>query len=159
MTYCHQLNGHHRGVTATYVESLSIFQILGGHKLASMVRSACLCCIFSRWRTLNQHLGLLHSSRMLIAPAFTWLSVDIVGQFKIKCACGSNHQATAKGWNLVLCCPSTNAVSAEVIETLSTASVADVYSRHASRYGHAQHITSDQRSQFRSLWKSSRMLT
>ena len=59
---------------------------------------------------------------MLIAPAFTWLSVDIVGQFKIKCACGSNHQATAKGWNLVLCCPSTNAVSAEVMETLSTAS-------------------------------------
>ena len=30
MTYCHQLNGHHRGVTATYVESLSIFHILGG---------------------------------------------------------------------------------------------------------------------------------
>ena len=25
MTYCHQLNGHHRGVTATYVESLSVF--------------------------------------------------------------------------------------------------------------------------------------
>ena len=84
MTYCHQLNGHQRGVTATYVESLSIFHILGGRKLAGMVRSACPRCIFSRRRTLNQHLGPLHSSRMLIAPAFTWPSVDIVGPFKIK---------------------------------------------------------------------------
>ena len=98
---------------------------------------------------LNQHLGPLHSSRMLIGPAFTWPLVDIVDPFKIKCACGSNHRE-----RLDPCCPSTNAVSAEVIETLSTASVADVYSRHASRYGHAQHITSYQGSQFRSLWKS-----
>ena len=29
MTYCHQLNSHHRVVTATYVESLSIFHIWG----------------------------------------------------------------------------------------------------------------------------------
>ena len=28
MAYCHQLNGHHRCVTSTYVESLSIFHIL-----------------------------------------------------------------------------------------------------------------------------------
>ena len=119
-----------------------------------MVRSACRRCIFSRRRTLNQHLGLLHSSRMLIAPAFTWPSVNIVGPFKIKCVCGSNHRAAAKGWILVIRCPSTNAVSAKVMETLSTASATDAYSHHASRYGHIQHITSDQGSQFRSLWKS-----
>ena len=117
--------------------------------MAGVVWSACPCCIFSRQRMLNQHLGPLHSSRMLIGPAFTWPLVDIVVPFKIKCACGSNHRE-----RLDPCCPSTNAVSAEVIETLSTASVADVYSRHASRYGHAQHITSYQGSQFRSLWKS-----
>ena len=102
MTYCHQLNSHHWGVTTTFVESLSIFHILGGHKLAGTVQSACPRCIFSRRQTLNQHLRSLHSSRMLIAPAFTWPSVDIVGPFKIKCVCGSNHRAAAKGWILVI---------------------------------------------------------
>ena len=154
MTYCHQLNGHHRGVTATYVESLSVFHILGGRKLAGTVRSACPRCIFSQRRKLTQHLGPLHASRTLIAPAFTWPAIDIVGPFKVKCACGSNHRAAAKGWVLVLRCPSTNAVSAEVMETLSTASAADAYSRHASRYGHAQYLTSDQGTQLRSLWKN-----
>ena len=153
MTACHQLNGHHRGVTATLVESLSVFHILGGRKLAGTVRSACPRCIFSQRRTLQQHLGPLHTSRLLVAPAFSWPAVDIAGPFVARCACGSNHRAKAKAWILVIRCPSTNAVSAQVMETLSSASAADAYSRHAARYGHAQFITSDRGSQFLSLWK------
>ena len=37
MTHSHQLGGHHRGVNTTLVESLSIFHILGGRKLAGTV--------------------------------------------------------------------------------------------------------------------------
>ena len=153
MTHCHQLSGHHRGVNATLVESLSVFHILGGRKLAKTVRSACPRCIHAQRRTLEQHLGPLHKSRLLIAPAFTWPAMDIAGPFKVRCACGSNHRASAKAYILVIRCPSTNAVSAEVMETLSSASAADAYSRHASRYGHAQWVTSDRGSQFMALWR------
>merc|ERR1712049_57992 len=110
-------------------------------------------CIHAQRRTLEQHLGPLHKSRLLIAPAFTWPAMDIAGPFKVRCACGSNHRASAKAYILVIRCPSTNAVSAEVMETLSSASAADAYSRHASRYGHAQWVTSDRGSQFMALWR------
>ena len=153
MTHCHQLSGHHRGVNATLVESLSVFHILGGRKLAKTVRTACPRCIYAQRRTLEQHLGPLHKSRLLVAPAFTWPALDIAGPFKVKCACGSNHRAVAKSYILIIRCPSTNAISAEVMETLSTASAADAYSRHASRYGHAQWVTSDRGSNFMALWK------
>ena len=153
MTYRHQLNGHHWGMTTTYVESLSIFHILGGRKLAGTVRAACPPCIFSQRRMLQQHLGPLHTSRLLLAPAFMWPAVDIFGPFKVKCMCGSNHRASSKAWILVIRCPSTNAISAEVMETLSSA---EAYSCHASRYSHAQHITSDQGSQFMSLGRQSK---
>ena len=128
----------------------------GGHDLLSSAersspwRDRCLPRLhLLQRRTLQELLGQLHTSRLLVAPAFTWLAVDIVGPFMVKCVCGSNHHAKAKAWILVIRCPSTNAISAEVMETLSSASATN-----ASRYGHAQHITSDRGSQFMSHFGS-----
>ena len=68
-----------------------------GHgKVEGTVLSACPRCIFSQQRTLQQHLGLLHTSRLRIAPAFTWPSVNIASPFMVKCPCGSNYCAKAR---------------------------------------------------------------
>ena len=145
MRYAHSTLARHRNVAETLRESRAVLYIFGGRDLAIEIRENCPFCRRYKAVLLKRSMGKVHENRFVIAPAFYTAHCDLFGP--LMAMCEHNHRAQVKIWGIVFKCPSTGAVSVNVMAKYDTAAFMLAYTRHASRYGHPSRLVIDAGSQ------------
>ena len=142
MVHCHQVEAVHQNAVSTLRESLLHAYILRGRDLAEEVRRSCPHCKRFKKKLLEVEMGKLHKHRLTIAPAFTFVGVDLAGPFDAVCE-HQPHRSKVKIWAAVFKCFSTCAVSCHVMTMQNTPAFIWAYTRFAARYGHPHKLIMD----------------
>ena len=145
MRYAHGTLARHRNVAETLRESRAVIYVFGGRDLAVEIRENCPYCRRYKASMVKRSMGKLHGNRFVIAPAFYTVHCDLFGP--LMATCEHNHRSQVKVWGIVFKCPSTGAVSVNVMAKYDTAAFLLAYTRHASRYGHPNSLVIDAGSQ------------
>jgi hypothetical protein len=145
MAYAHVELARHRNSAETLRESRAVGFVIQGRDLAIEIRDCCNYCRRYKASLLKRTMGKLHSNRFIIAPAFYTVQIDMFGP--ILAICEHNHRSSVKCWGLVFKCPSTGAISVNVMAKYDTSAFMLSYTRHASRYGHPHNLVIDAGSQ------------
>ena len=148
MLHAHTRLARHKGVNFTLRESRTVAYVIRGRDLASEIDANCRKCKIFKSRLLKVELGKIHESRITIQPPFFTSQCDIFGP--IDAACEHQHRSKVKIYGLVFKCPATCAVAIYTMQSYSTDSFLQSYTRFASRYGHPSHLQIDQGSQLMS---------
>ena len=152
MLHSHETISNHRSSTATLLESRSIAFILRGRNLASEVAKACRTCVRFRDSKLEVEMGKVHQSRLTIAPVFYNCQVDLFGP--LIPICEHQHRSTVKVYGVVFKDPRSCAVAIFVMQSYSTPSFLQAYTRFSARYGHPTELRIEEGSQLMSACKN-----
>ncbi len=145
ITEAHWREATHLGAASTYRESLGIVFIIKGRDLAQEIRNKCNFCRRYKAKMVEVEMGKIHETRLVIAPAFTYCQVDLMGPFEARCE--HNHRAVVKVWGVVFKDPASGAVFVHAMPTCTTSSFVQAYTRFASRFCHPQKLFPDEGSQ------------
>ena len=145
MKYCHEKVLNHLTVPQTLRESRNIAFILKGRDLAKEVRERCVTCRRYRAKLVEVEMGKIHPNRLMIAPAFFNVQVDLFGP--LTAICEHNHRSTVKVWGAVFKDPATGAIAVHCMASYNTVSFITAYTRFSARYGHPGVLYIDEGSQ------------
>ncbi len=151
MVNCHEEGARHRNSAATLRESRNVAYILQGRDLASEIREACPFCKRYRAKLLEVEMGSIHPSRLLIAPAFYHVQIDLFGP--MSASCEHNHRSTVKIYGVVFKDPATCAISVHCMQAYNAAAFIQAYIRFSSRFGHPSKVYIDEGSQLVKAFK------
>ena len=152
MLNCHDNVTHHRSPTTTLRESRSEAYILKGRDLANEISEHCRPCKRYRARLVEVEMGNLHESRLTIAPPFYFTQIDLFGPFEM--VCEHQHRSTLRGYGVVFKDPGSGCVAANALQSYSTESFLQAFTRFASRYGVPDNVLIDQGSQLVSAFEN-----
>ena len=152
MLHAHARLARHKGVNFTLRESRTVAYTIRGRDLANEIDANCRKCKIFKSRLLKVELGKIHESRITIQPPFYTSQCDIFGP--IDAACEHQHRSKVKIYGVVFKCPATCAVAIYTMQSYSTDSFLQSYTRFASRYGHPSHLQIDQGSQLMAACKN-----
>ena len=113
------------------------------------VRKDCTTCRLLSDRTVQVRMAQLPKEKLIVAPPFYNIQIDVVYGFSGKPFVGS--RATIKLYALVIVCLNTSAVSILCMEAISTQEVINALLRHSSRYGLPANVFVDNGSQLAAL--------
>jgi hypothetical protein len=150
LNYVHFRELPHAGVEATHALIRRSFYPVGNARGAiAKLRKACSKCRLLLKRVVGLELADLHSKRLLIAPPFFAMMIDIAMGFR-----GKPYKDSRKSFSvnaLVCVCLLTSATSILVLESLETQAVVVALERHSARYGVPGHVFVDSGSQLEKL--------
>ena len=152
MAYVHNVVTNHGGAAVSVRCSRELAYILRARDLAVEIRDACRFCVRYKAHLAKVELGKLHESRLVIAPPFYGVQVDLLGPLQARCE--HNHRAVVKVWGCVFKDPASGAIAIHTMTSYSTDAFIDCYTRFSSRYGHPSHIYIDEGSQLMKAMKS-----
>ena len=152
MLHAHARLARHKGVNFTLRESRTVAFILRGRDLAADIDENCRACRKQKQRLVKVEMGKLHQTRLTIAPPFYICQVDLFGPLDAQCE--HNHRSKVSIYGAVFKCPATSAVGINAMQSYSTESFLQAYTRFASRYGHPKELAIDQGSQLMSACKN-----
>jgi len=145
MLETHWSKVHHLNGTTTYRESLETAFIIRGRELGQEIRENCNFCKRFKARLTEVEMGKVHSSRLAIAPPFTYCQVDLLGPYDASCE--HNHRATVKVWGVIFKDPASGAVFVHAMPKYDTSAFVQAYTRFAARFCHPKKLFPDQGSQ------------
>ena len=152
MLSCHSDTLKHRSSPATLRESRSVAYILKGRDLSNEITDNCRPCHRFRARLVEAEMSKLHQSRLTIAPAFYFVQCDLFGPLKM--VCEHHSRSTLKGYGVVFKDPASSCVAAFAMQSYSTPSFLQAFTRFAVRYGVPTKVVIDQGSQLVSAFES-----
>jgi len=145
MLETHWSKVHHLNATTTYRESLEVAYIIRGRDLAQEIREGCNFCKRFKARMVEVEMGKVHSSRLAIAPPFTYTQVDLLGPYEARCE--HNHRSVVKVWGAVFKDPASGAVFVHAMPKYDTSAFIQAYTRFAARFCHPMKLYPDEGSQ------------
>ena len=151
MAYVHNTVTNHGGAAVSVRHSRELAYIIRARDLAIEIRDACRFCIRYKAHLAKVELGKLHDSRLVIAPAFYGVQVDLMGPLQARCE--HNHRAVVKVWGCVFKDPASGAIAIHTMTSYSTDAFIDCYTRFSSRYGHPSYIYIDEGTQLMKAMK------
>lgn len=140
----------HAGVEATLARIKNSFYPIGdARRSIAMVKKACSKCRILLRTAVGLELADLHPLRIVLAPPFYAVMMDIAMGFKAKAMKDSRKSFVAHA--LVMVCLLTSSTAVYVLDGLATQAVVMALERHASRYGVPGHIFVDAGTQLEKL--------
>ena len=124
----------HRGNHAQERALVQIVHIPGGRNLVQHIKSDCKRCRVLMVKTVKQQMGELTLYRVMIAPAFYAIQMDVVSPFVANCIHGKRSQI--KILALVIVCISTGSIGIYALEQEDALSIVKAILRHSCRYGY-----------------------
>ena len=145
MSHCHTKVVVHKNAITTLRESRDSAFILQGRDLANEIRDNCVKCRRFKAKLLQVEMGKLHENRLIIAPPFYYVQVDLLGP--MTAICEHNHRSTVEVYGVVFKDTTTSAIAVHVMQGYSTPCFLQAYTRFSSRYGHPTKLFIDEGSQ------------
>ncbi|XP_011883910.1 PREDICTED: uncharacterized protein LOC105571052 [Vollenhovia emeryi] len=137
----------HGGTQLTSAYLRRSYWIIGGRAPVRFYILKCVRCARQRGVRAQQLMGQLPAARLTPSRAFLQTGVDYAGPVSLKSWTGRDHK-THKGWMAIFVCMVTSAVHIEVVSDYSTEGFISAFRRFISRRGVAQHLYSDQGTNF-----------
>ena len=123
----------HRGNHAQERMLVQIVHIPAGRKVINHVKKDCKRCRMLLTKTVDQIMGGLSPYRVMVAPPFYAIQMDVMSPFVAHCIHGKRSQI--KIFGLVVICITTGAVGIYALEKEDSRSIVKAIFRHSCRYG------------------------
>nr|XP_054601538.1 uncharacterized protein LOC129164687 [Nothobranchius furzeri] len=146
--YYHERVAHQgRHFTEGAIRSAGLW-ILGGKRLISSTVHKCVSCRRLRGSMENQKMSNLPADRLVQAPPFTQVGLDVFGPWTVSARRARGGLFESKRWAVMFTCLVTRAVHMEVIDSLSTSSFINALRRFTAIRGPAKLFRSDRGTNF-----------
>ena len=123
----------HRGNHAQERALVQIVHIPSGRRLINHIKRDCKRCRVMIAKTLDQIMGGLSPYRVMIAPPFYAIQLDVCSPFVAHCIHGKRSRIPI--FALVIICVTTGAVGIYALEKEDAKSIVKAVMRHSCRYG------------------------
>merc|ERR1712240_816853 len=136
----HRIGGH-KMTKDTIARTRQIAYIHRPGKLVKSILDNCNLCKIKKEQTSQQLMGKLPSYRVCPTPPFQKVSLDLVGHFLVKLTMTSRTQI--KVWVLMYLCDVSKALHTEVIDSMSTSALINVFRYCFAKRNTPEQISSD----------------
>ena len=124
------------------------YWIMGGRHTVSSVIYQCVTCRRIRGRVVTQKMGDLPQDRLQSCPPFSYVGVDVFGQWYVTARRTRGGCANSKRWAVLFTCLGSRAIHIEVIEEMTTSSFINSLRRFIALRGPVKQLRSDRSSNF-----------
>ncbi|XP_062587039.1 uncharacterized protein LOC134248653 [Saccostrea cucullata] len=124
------------------------YWIVGCKKLVSSVIYNCVICRKLRGRLEHQKMADLPSVRVRQSPPFTYVGVDMFGQWEVVTRKTRGGSANSKRWAILFTCLSSRASHIEVVEDMSSSAFINALRRFIAIRGRVAEFRSDRGTNF-----------
>ncbi|XP_041424892.1 uncharacterized protein LOC121395423 [Xenopus laevis] len=122
--------------------------ITRARKLVSSIVHKCVICRMLRGKVQEQKMSDLPPDRLVVAPPFSHVGLDVFGPWNMMYRYTRGHSAQSKRWAVMFTCLSTRAVHLEVLESMSSSSFINALRRFLSIRGPVKQFRSDNGTNF-----------
>ena len=141
----------HGGITKVVAKSRRRFWIIRARKLAKKIIRSCYKCRLQDKMLSQQVMAPLPTSRLVMSPTFSEISIDLFGPFEIKDTV--KQRVRKKVWGLVVNCVATRAIHLDITEDYSADAFLQTFRRFVSLRGCPNVIHCDKGSQLQAAWE------
>ena len=139
---CHE-EDHRLGTSDVVARSRKYAWIVRAGALAKAVIKNCMFCRLQRKKVTQQVMGELPKGRLEVAPAFSYVSLDIFGPY-LASGLGGGARKSFKVWGLLYTCMSTKGFAIWACPGYSTDCFLLTHRKQTAIYGEPRVFMSDQ---------------